>query len=272
MLTDLDETLKQLLIKEMPIENNEVDIKFDLPKREWTAKLSRPTINIYIYDIRENTDLRRNEWIVERGNNGLATKRKAPVRIDLAYLVTAWTSTAEDEHRLLWRALWALFRHQELPDEVLQGSLREATVPIPASVAQPDKIPNVADLWGVLDNELKPSLNLVVTLPLDLAKEITGALVLSKRIRVEEGITGEGPFQEITQIAGTVRDKKGQPIAEATVSLKEKGITAQTDQEGRYTFPNLPEGDYTLVVSAPEREPKEHSITVLSDRYDLRIS
>jgi len=129
----------------------------------------------------------------------------------------------------------------------------------------------VADLWGVLDNELKPSLNLVVTLPLDLAREITGALVLTKRIRVEEGITGEGPFQEITQIAGTVRDKEGQPIAEATVSVKEKGITAQTDEEGRYTFPNLPEGEYTLVVSTAEREAKEHSITVLSDRYDLQI-
>jgi len=74
MITDLDETTKQLLIKEMPIENNEVDIKFDLPKREWAAKLSRPTINLYLYDIRENTELRRNEWVVERDDNGRATR------------------------------------------------------------------------------------------------------------------------------------------------------------------------------------------------------
>ena len=60
MITDLDKTLKQLLIKEMPIENNEVDIKFDLPKREWAAKLSRSTLNLYLYDIQENTELRRN--------------------------------------------------------------------------------------------------------------------------------------------------------------------------------------------------------------------
>jgi hypothetical protein len=45
MINDLDETLKQLLIKEMPIENNEVEVKFDLPKRKWAAKLHRP---IYI--------------------------------------------------------------------------------------------------------------------------------------------------------------------------------------------------------------------------------
>ncbi|RLC55156.1 MAG: DUF4255 domain-containing protein, partial [Chloroflexota bacterium] len=51
MLTDLDETLKQLLIKNIPIKNNEVDIQFDLPKRDWSAGLSRPTINLYLYDI-----------------------------------------------------------------------------------------------------------------------------------------------------------------------------------------------------------------------------
>jgi hypothetical protein len=271
MITDLDETLKQLLIKEMPIENNEVEVKFDLPKRKWAAKLHRPTINLYLYDIRENTELRRNEWVVERDNNGRATKKKAPARIDLAYLVTAWTSTVEDEHRLLWRVLWALFRNPVLPEEILQGSLKEATVPIPTSIAQPDKIPNIADLWGVLDNELKPAIHLVVTLPLDLAQVITGPLVLTKRIRVERGTTGEGPFQEITQIAGTVRDEEGHPIAGAMVSVKGTGFTTVTDEEGRYTFPNLPEGRYTLVVSAPGRESREHSITVLSERYDLKI-
>jgi hypothetical protein len=109
----------------------------------------------------------------------------ATAGIDLTYLVTTWTSTAECTHRLLWRALWVLFRYPELPEEMLRGRLKEATVPIPASVAQPDEIPNVTDLWVVLDNELKPSLHYVVTLPLDLAQVITGPVVLSKRIRVE---------------------------------------------------------------------------------------
>jgi protocatechuate 3,4-dioxygenase beta subunit len=105
--------------------------------------------------------------------------------------------------------------------------------------------------------------------PLDLAQEITGPLVLTKRIRVGQGLTGEGPFEEITQIAGTVRNEQGQPLAGATVSVREKGFTAWTDEEGRYTFPNLEEGQYTLVVSAPGREPAEHMVTVMSPRYDL---
>jgi hypothetical protein len=271
MICDLDETLKQLLINEIPIQNGEVDIQFDLPKRDWTTSVSKPTLNLYLYGIQENTELRRNEWVVERGGNGQATKMRPPRRMDLAYLVTAWTSTAEDEHRLLWRALWALFRYPELPEDLLQGSLRQATVPIPTSVAQSDQMPNIADVWGVLDNELKPSLHLVVTLPLDLAQQMTSPLVFTKRIQVGPGLTGKGPFEEITQIAGTVRDEEGLPVAGATVSVRGRGFTAQTDEEGRYTFPNLEEGEYTFVVSAPERAAVEHSMTVLAREYDLEM-
>jgi hypothetical protein len=269
MITELDETLKQLLIREMPIQNNEVDIQFDLPKRDWATGVSKPTLNLYLYRIHENTELRRSDWVVETDGNGRATKKRPPRRMDLAYLVTAWTSTAEDEHRLLWRALWAFFRHPELPKEFLQGRLREATMPIPASIAQPDQIPNLADVWGVLDNELKPSLHLVVTLPLDLTQTMTSPLVLTKRIQVGQGLTGDGPFEEIIQIAGTVRDEEGQPLVGATVRVRESGFTAQTDEEGRYTFPNLGEGQYTFVVSAPEREARHHNITVLAREYDL---
>lgn len=271
MITDLDDTLKQLLIQEMPIHNNEVDIQFDLPKRDWATGVSRPTINLYLHDIRENTELRRNEWVVERDGNGRATKKRQPRRIDLTYLVTAWTSTIEDEHRLLWRALWVLFRYPELPANILQGSLREATVPIPTFVAQPDQVPNMADVWGVLDNELKPSLHLVVILPLDLVQQMTSPLVFTKRVQVGQGLNGEGPFQEIIQIAGMVRDQEGEPLVGARVDVKERGFSAQTDEEGRYTFPNLEEGSYTFVVSTPEGEESEHAITVLSKRYDLEV-
>ena len=207
MLTDLDETLKRLLIKNIPIENNEVDIQFDLPRRDWSAGLSRPTINLYLYDICENTKLRRNEWIVERGENGQATKKKPPKRIDVSYMVTVWANAIEDEHRLLWRTLATLMRYKELPAEILRGELAHATVPIRATTAQPDDIPNAADLWSALDNELKATIYLTVILPLDVAKAITGPLVLTKRIRVEQGLTGEGPFEEIIQTADTKRDE-----------------------------------------------------------------
>jgi hypothetical protein len=209
MLTDLDKTLKQLLTQTIPIKNNEVDVQFELPRRDWSAGLLRPTINLYLYDIRENTGLRANEWIIERSEDGRATKKKPPLRINVSYMVTVWANILEDEHRLLWRTLATLMSYKELPPEVLQGELAHATVPIPITTAQPDDIPNTADLWGALDNELKATIHLTVTLPLDIAKAITGPLVLTKRVRVEQGLTREGPFEEIIQTADTARDEDG---------------------------------------------------------------
>ena len=58
MIADLDETLQQLLKNELPIKNGEIDIKFEQPKREWSARLSKPTVNFFLYDLRENVKLR----------------------------------------------------------------------------------------------------------------------------------------------------------------------------------------------------------------------
>jgi hypothetical protein len=54
MLNDLDETIKQVLIKAGGCDFNwsDVDISFDIPNREWSGKLgTRPSINFYLFDI-----------------------------------------------------------------------------------------------------------------------------------------------------------------------------------------------------------------------------
>jgi hypothetical protein len=58
MIDDLDEALRQLLIAELPIVSNEVDIAFEPPTRDWSARLSRPTLNLFMHDLRENNKLR----------------------------------------------------------------------------------------------------------------------------------------------------------------------------------------------------------------------
>jgi hypothetical protein len=47
----LDETLRKLLMRELPVKNVEVDIQFHQPKRDWSAKFSRPTLNLLLLSI-----------------------------------------------------------------------------------------------------------------------------------------------------------------------------------------------------------------------------
>ena len=66
MITDLNETIRQLLIQKGPLDPGEVDISFETPDREWAASISNPTINLYLYDIRENHELRATEGLTAR--------------------------------------------------------------------------------------------------------------------------------------------------------------------------------------------------------------
>jgi hypothetical protein len=272
VINDLDESIKQLLIKKGALNSTEVNISFEAPSRDWTTSQSKPAINIYLYDIRENHELRSYEWTVERNNNRTATKKKAPLRVDLSYLVTVWTKDVGDEHRLLGHLMAVLCRHPSLPEEILQGALKGLEYSIHASAAQPDGLfKNPADFWSALDNQLKPSINYVVTLPIDLDITLTAPIVWTKAIEVKEAGTEE--VEEIVQIGGIVHEK-GKPeagVASATVVVKEAGMTAKTDDKGHYSFAKLEKGKYTFQVSAPGWTAKEARMVVPSDDYNIEL-
>jgi len=276
MIPDLDETLKQLLIQRVPLDPAEVDIAFDLPDREWAAGLSKPALNLYLYDIRENREFRENDWVVERNGNNTGTKRRRPLRVDLSYMITVWTQAVEDQHRLLWHTLATLLRHPVLPTEMLQGELRTTVerlgLEVRMDAAQPDGVmKSPADYWSALDNELRPGINCLVTVPLDLEVALVTPLVLTKVLRFPPG-PGAEP-EELVQVAGAVRDRAQpeQAIVSATVSVQGRGLEAVTDDQGRYTFRDLPRGRYTLKVRAPGRPEKEILINVPSAGYDLDL-
>ena len=158
MFNDADETLKQYLTAAIPIANGEVDISFERPSREWSGRLSRPTLNCFLYDIRERSGFRDDTATrIADGKGGFRAQRP-PRRIDLSYMVTAWAREAEDEHRILARTLAAMYRAGEIDRRFFQGHLLESEYPVLARIVPPDHVAKPADLWGVLDNELRTSL------------------------------------------------------------------------------------------------------------------
>ena len=286
MINDLDETLKQLLVKKAGLDPAEVDISFDIPTREWSTPVTRPTVNLYLYDLRENRQLRETYWDDEVGEDGKINLKRRPLRIDLSYMITCWTSSAEDQHRLLWRVVETFFRHSPIPEDVLQGDLLQLTHPVNTEVAQPDGVlKNVSDFWGALENQLRPSVSLVVTLDLDLEQIITSPMVLARALKFGPPVVQTGPNgSEImlpqlepgweagtVRLGGEVRNKKGKPLASAWVRLVSKqvdgqpvqiGPTIQTDAVGRYVFSAVPVGDYTLVVEMTGQSPVQVPLKV----------
>jgi hypothetical protein len=271
MINDLDETLKQLLIKKGAIDPAEVEIRFETPKREWSATILKPTINFYLYDVRENHELRATEWFSNIADNGLATRKKNPSRMNLSFLVTIWTNNIDDEHRLLWNVLKTLFRYPVIPDETLSGQLVDQVYPIETKTAQPDGLfSNPADFWTALDNEIKPSINYVVTLPLDLDIVTTSPITKSASVSTDQ----IDPKQfEAVPVAGKVYEsgKPGKIIARARIVAKEARLTTETDTLGRYSFKNLNPGKYTIQVLTSGNKIKETSLTVPGSNYDLEV-
>jgi hypothetical protein len=162
MIQDVDDTLKALLVQKAPIDTTLIDIKFEMPNKDWSAGVSKPTINLYLYDVRENHELRSSQGtLVRNGNAGTVTR--APVRMDLTYMISAWTTDIADEHQLLGQILNALLQYPLLPPEVLQGSMVNQPAPLAAWIAQPERTANPWDFWGHVENRLKSGLSYVVT-------------------------------------------------------------------------------------------------------------
>jgi hypothetical protein len=274
MIADLDETIKELLKAELPIKNGEIDVKFDQPKREWSAKLTRPTVNFYLYDVRENNVLRRHQWEqMANGGNGrdnLARLKRTPFRVDCYYMITAWASEAEDEHRLLSRCLLALFRHPLLPAERMAGSMKHQQFDVQARLANHDKLTNPAEVWSALDNEMRPSVSYIITLALDPWTEVTGPIVRTFTMRAGQTeslprhweLNPEATDPDMTFVAGTIRGKDEAPQAAIQVAVKGTGWIDTTDDQGRFTLGSLPPGDYTLVAWPTSGKPKEKKISV----------
>lgn len=202
MIADLDLTIRQLLTNELAeVANDAVDVAFDQPNDEWSGRLSKPTLNCFLYDIRENATLRQHQWQQPpRGRNGtddlMIQLRRTPLRIDCFYMITAWVADhPQDEHLLLANCLMALARYPILNPEFsddgtepvmagrqlaqsgstasyqrrpcVMGQLRDQPYEIPTRLAHHDLMTNPAEIWGSMENKMRPALSYVVTLPID---------------------------------------------------------------------------------------------------------
>ncbi|MFF4181850.1 DUF4255 domain-containing protein [Streptomyces sp. NPDC001691] len=211
MIHEIDEALRRIL-RGGALPEGTGDVVFEAPTRDWAARRNTPTLNAYLYDIREDVARRERGSYAERDANGVVLRRRQPPRwYRLSYLLTAWTSRPEDEHRLLSGALACLLPHEMLPEEHVPQALEAYKVSLPLTVAVPPaESRSLADIWSALGGELKPSLDVVITTPFPVtpvypvAPPVTEGVIT---VRGRDGVPDDAkPRMMRTSRDGTRRD------------------------------------------------------------------
>jgi hypothetical protein len=246
-IAELDDGVRTLLRSELRRHGFEgVEISFDAPSREWSGKLTAPTVDVFLYDLREASDRATSSPAFGNGDMSMAAP---PLQLALTYAVTAWTKTAEDEHRLLSQALAILFSHKLLPTDVFDPVAAGVRAPAETAVGRPRE--HKSDFWNAVGGQYKASIDYVVHLAIDSgARFDRGPEVRTRTVRLGQSKRPAATVEELHGIGGTVSDSHGLPVAHAWVVVPELGAWATTDTSGRFRLPRLRPGKHRMVVRA----------------------
>jgi hypothetical protein len=272
-IADLDEGLRVMLKKELGRHGFEgVDIAFDAPSKEWSGKLTNPTVDLFLYDLREAGD-RSSLTPSEQRSNGHSTVTLPPLRLELSYSVTAWTKAVEDEHRLLSQVLAILFSHKRLPPETLDelrdggARLREAET----SVGRPRE--EKADFWTSVGGQYKASIDYVVHIAIESgASFVRGPEVRMQTLRASLSDRRAATMTELHRLGGTLQDTDGEPVVDAWVILPESGLWTATDADGRFRIGRLEPGVHSVVARTLQGAEVRATVSVPGEHVDLVVS
>lgn len=163
MLSALDGSLRDFLRAEVPLRAEDVDIDFGTPNKEWSSRLTRSTVNLFLSDIRRSVSRSVSGTSVRERNGNPQRLFRAPM-IKVKYVVTVWTAEPGDEHRVLGDLLRLIAVSGEIPTPYLGGELADLGNPVELTLGGDDGNRG-PDIWGPLGVPPRAALELAVVLP-----------------------------------------------------------------------------------------------------------
>jgi Pvc16 N-terminal domain len=194
MIADLDRSIGKWLARDLPPGIKDSEISFVHPTQVSKGKL--PAINIFLYDVHHNLDLRNNEWIVERQPDGKTTGKRAPVFVSCSFLISAWPEGPSpdpvEEHSMLGEVLKLFLANPKIPADCLEGSLQGMDTALTATPAQPGSR-SLGELWQAFGGAPKAALDYCVNVGVEVGKPSQSWLVTRKTIKLElvEGVESD---------------------------------------------------------------------------------
>ena len=278
-IDDLSRTLKKVLqdpsFSAMFPELAAADLVFDRPLDTFAPPKS--TIDIFLYDVRENLDLRLNE-VTTVNVGGQVITHPAALRLACSFLVTAWPVGGADlalqEHRLLTQVLVVLSHYPIIPNVFLVGSMIGQDPLLPMVALHPDALKNLAEFWSSLGSKLKASLTVTVTISVPIFSDIDGFAVTTENLGLTQG--SPPATDTLLEAGGVVTNLASMPIAGALVDLLDAAsvpVTGQqiTDSDGQYVFTRIGGGTYQLRVIAVGFKPKMQPVVIPGLPNDLAV-
>jgi hypothetical protein len=278
MFQDLDASLERLLrdpwVPTALAELRIADVSFETPDRTYAP--SQLTLNLFLYEVRENRELRENVMI-QRADRATGFKlRRPPLRLDCAYVATAWSTKnggakVAEEHQLLGQAMRWLSGFGTIPEPHLAGSLTGSEIPVLVHVAQADPNRDAGDFWMAMGIAPRPAFYVMTTVPMELGLELDTPVVTTLIARYPQP---DGPDRELININGFVFDTGGSPLSEAQVRITPDDAVTTTDGAGRFTFRRLQRGVLYTVTAGKAgvgQATRQLEVPSLTGEYDVRI-
>jgi hypothetical protein len=306
MIDRLDELLRDLIQSRISALAGLTQVGFEPPTEDWRLSVFgalEQRVNLYLYDLRENMQLRSNARTRDM-QQGWYTERPAPPRLDCHFLVTAWSPVtfspptfepATDEHALLYDVLEVLMRHRPLSARevyklgvTIPSTNTLATVPLPLQsdlpldVVQVDAVRNLGDFWNTMKLAWKPALHLTVTIPVVLLEpDIESPAVTT--------ITGDYRQADSAATADVLVTVGGRVLAGAPaeavrgawvqiVGLNPPDVQAIrrrliTGTDGRFKFSRLRQGRYRIraVDAGIGDVPRDVDVPSETGEYDVHL-
>jgi len=269
MLADLDETLRGMLKSELERHGFEgIEIAFDAPTREWSGQLSAPAVSLFLYDMRESEEDRPSGWTKQRVGDEFV-EAPPPLVMEVSYAITAWAQAVEDEHRLLSQVLAVLSAYPHLPEDALNGRLRNGSQSMSLKTKIGQAKGDKADFWTAVGGQYKVSLDYVVRLTVESGVRRKVPQVRTQTIRTRLLDAPPRAVVEMHRAGGTVADGDGEPLKDVWIALPDAGIFASSDAGGRFRFDRLAPGRHRLVARAADGREAEADLDVPGALVDL---
>jgi len=179
----VDKVLKKILISEMAENLGDGKITFDTPDEMFNP--DGLCINCFLYDVRENSSLRSNEWHFESNPDGTARRTRAPTWVDCKYFVSVWADTIEAEHRILGEVMKSLLSYRKPAEDISSRNISNQDSVLPVITLMDNVVEQKLAMWRALAIKPRPALDYQVTVCVDTQAPEIYPLVEEKIINLK---------------------------------------------------------------------------------------